>query len=326
MSRNRDVDSLEVRRASRTVGLQLTIASGALVVAAIGVAFFFVLDQLRPAELQEAPRPGEHKIYIDTVDAMLAFIIVGVLAVVVAGVLSVIVTRRAVRPLGEALRRQRDFVADASHELRTPLAVLDARLQVLQRGLPPGDPSAGTVTELRDDTRTLIDVVNDLLLAADPERAAASEGPVGFSGPVRRAVESLQVLAREAGVEVRLVERDDVASDVPATTLQRCATALLDNAVAHSASGGIVTATIRRDGRSASLTVADQGPGIQGIDPARIFDRFARAEPAAAGRSRSGFGIGLALVREVAVRHGGEVTVASTGPTGTALELRLPAR
>jgi signal transduction histidine kinase len=328
MRRERDVDSREVRRASRTVGLQLAIASGALVVAAIGVAFFFVLDQLQPSELEEAPRPGEHKIYIDTVDAMLAFIIVGVLAVVVAGVLSMIVTRRAVRPLGEALRRQRDFVADASHELRTPLAVLDARLQVLQRGLPPGDPSTGAVAELRQDTRTLIDVVNDLLLAADPERerAAASEGPVALSGPVRRAVESLQVLAQEAGVEVRLVEHDDVASDVPAMTLQRCATALLDNAVAHSPSGGVVTATIRRDGRTASLTVSDQGPGIQGIDPARIFDRFARAEPAAAGRSRSGFGIGLALVREVAVRHRGEVTVASTGPTGTALELRLPAR
>jgi signal transduction histidine kinase len=329
-TRRDDVDYREVRRASRTVGLQLTIASGALVVAAIGVAFFFVLDQLQPSELQEAPRPGEHKIYIDTVDAMLAFIIVGVLAVAVAGVLAVVVTRRAVRPLGEALRRQRDFVADASHELRTPLAVLDARLQVLQRGLPDGDPSSATVAELRDDTRTLIEVVNDLLLAADPERerAAASDGPVPLADPVRRAVDSLQVLAGEAGVRVLLEVRDAVACDVPATTLQRCATALLDNAVAHSPAGGVVTATIRRDGRSAYLTVADQGPGIQGIDPARIFDRFARAAPVAAAtdaRSRSGFGIGLALVREVAVRHGGEVRVASTGPDGTALELRLPA-
>jgi signal transduction histidine kinase len=332
-TRRDDVDSREVRRASRTVGLQLTIASGALVVAAIGVAFFFVLDQLQPAELQEAPRPGEHKIYIDTVDAMIAFIVVGVLAVAVAGALSVIVTRRAVRPLGEALRRQRDFVADASHELRTPLAVLDARLQVLQRGLPPGDPSAAAVADLRRDARTLIDVVNDLLLAADPERerAAAAGGPVPLDGPVRRAVESFRVLAREAGVQVRLQVRDAVAGDVPAATLQRCATALLDNAVAHSPAGGTVTVTIRKEGRHAYLTVADQGAGIQGIDPARIFDRFARADaPASAapasGRSRSGFGIGLALVREVAVRHGGEVRVASTGPGGTAIELRLPAR
>ena len=139
----------EVRRASRMVGLQIAIASGALVVAAIGAAFFFVLDQLRPAEVNEPPRPGEHKIYIDATEALIAFVIVGVLAVAIAGVLSIIVTRRAVRPLGRALQLQRDFVADASHELRTPLAVLDARLQVLQRGLPADDPSAATVTELR---------------------------------------------------------------------------------------------------------------------------------------------------------------------------------
>ncbi|WP_431280324.1 hypothetical protein [Leifsonia poae] len=114
-----DVDALAVRRASRIVGLQITIASGALVVAAIGVAFFFVLDQLRPAELLEKPAPGEHKIYIDSTEAMIAFVVVGVLAVAVAGTLSLVITRRAVGPLGRALSIQRTFVQDASHELRT---------------------------------------------------------------------------------------------------------------------------------------------------------------------------------------------------------------
>ena len=69
MRRGQDTaDSIEVRRASRTVALQITIASGALVVAAIGVAFFFILDQLRPAEVNEPPQPGEHKIYIDFIE------------------------------------------------------------------------------------------------------------------------------------------------------------------------------------------------------------------------------------------------------------------
>ncbi len=322
MSRPDDVDAREVRRASRTVGLQLTIASGALVVVAIGVAFVFVLDQLRPAELEEPPRPGEHKILVDSTEAMIALVVVGVLAVAVAGVLSVAVTRRAVRPLARALRLQRDFVADASHELRTPLAVLDARLQVLQRGLVPDDPSAAAVAELRADTRTLIDVVADLLLAADPDRDAATD-PAPLAEPVRRAVESLRVLAEEDGVAVAADLADDVATRVPATSLQRCATALIDNALAHSPAGSTVTVTVRRDGRHALLAVADQGVGITGIDPARVFDRFARA--AVPGRRRSGFGIGLALVREIATRHGGEVSVASTGPGGTVLELRLPA-
>ena len=305
------------------VGLQLAIASGALVVVAIGVAFVFVLDQLRPAEVDEPPKPGEHKIYIDTVEAMVALIVVGVLAVGIAGAVSMVATRRAVRPLGRALQLQRDFVADASHELRTPLAVLDARLQVLQRGLAPDDPSAPAVAELREDTRTMIDVVNDLLLAADPEREAAV-APAAMRDPVTRAVESLAVLAADAGVAL-VLEVDDVRTTVPPASLQRCATALVDNALAHSPSGGRVTVTVAREGSDAVLAVADQGPGIAGIDPSHIFDRFARAQPATPRRTGAGFGIGLALVREIAARHGGSVAVASTGPGGTVLVMRLPA-
>lgn len=319
-----DADLREVRAASRSVGLQLAIASGALVVAAIGVAFFFVLDQLRPSEVNEPPKPGEHKIYIDTVEAMIAFVVVGVLAVATAGVLSMIVTRRAVRPLGRALQLQRDFVADASHELRTPLAVLDARLQVLQRGLPDGDPSTATVAELRADTRTLIDVVNDLLLAADPEREAAV-APSPMAGPVGRAVESLGVLARDAGVELLLEADREVRTTVPPASLQRCATSLIDNALAHSPAGSRVTIGVARDGADAVLTVADQGAGITGIDPSRIFDRFARAQPDVPRRAGAGFGIGLALVREIAGRHGGSVAVTATGPSGTVLAMRVPA-
>ena len=318
-----DADSREVRRASRTVGMQVTIASGALVVVALAVAVLYVLDQLRPAELGEPPKPGEHKIYVDVTDALIALAVVGVLAVAVAGVLSVVITRRAVRPLGRALRLQRDFVADAGHELRTPLAVLDARLQVLQRGLPPDDPSAPTVAELRADTRTLIEVVDDLLLAADPERGPEA-GPTPLAAPVARAVEAMRLLAGDAGVAVSL-DADDVTAAVPAAGIQRCATALLDNAIAHAPAGSTVAVTVRREGRDAVLRVADRGAGIQGIDPARIFDRFARASEQPGARTRASFGIGLSLVREGAARHGGDVRVAATGPTGTVLEMRLPA-
>ncbi|MGJ4846587.1 sensor histidine kinase [Leifsonia sp. Le1] len=320
---NDTTDPFEVRRASRAVALQITIASGALVVAAIGVAFFFVLDQLRPAEVNEPPQPGEHKIYVDTTAALIAFAVVGVLAILIAGVLSILLTRRAVRPLGEALELQRNFIADASHELRTPLAVLDARLQVLQRGLAREDPSAASIAELRKDTRTLIDVVNDLLLAAGPEREAPFD-PSPFWEPVEKAVQSLQVLARDNDTALRFEKRDDVSTTVPPTSIQRCAIALIDNALAHSPSGSSATVAVRRDGKDAVLTVTDEGAGITGIEPARIFDRFARSESTSTGHTRAGFGIGLALVREIAVRYGGTVTVASTGSAGTSIEMRVP--
>jgi signal transduction histidine kinase len=319
-----DVDSSAVRRASRVVGLQITIASGALVIAAIGVAFFFILDQLRPSELAEKPRPGEHKIYIDTTEAMIAFIVIGVLAVAVAGVASLIITRRAVGPLGRALRIQRAFVQDASHELRTPLAVLDARLQILQRGLASDDPSSPIVAELRTDTRTLIDIVNDLLLAADTDHGAPQQATPVIA-TVGRAIDGMRVLAQPRGIQVQFRADTDPSVAVPAASLQRCVTALVDNALTHTPDRSTIAVAVRTQSRTVSLTVTDQGPGIQGIDPQRIFDRFARApHPGTDRGGRPSFGLGLALVREIAVRYGGTVDVAHTSESGTQLELTLP--
>jgi hypothetical protein len=109
-----DPDREAVRRASRIVGLQITIASGALVVVAIVAAVVFILDQLRPTELRERPLPGEHKIYIDTTEALIALVIVGVLAVIIAGCLSLLIARRAVHPLALQLEPRHQYRLPAS--------------------------------------------------------------------------------------------------------------------------------------------------------------------------------------------------------------------
>jgi signal transduction histidine kinase len=114
---------------------------------------------------------------------------------------------------------------------------------------------------------------------------------------------------------------------VPATSLRRCVVALVDNAIAHSPSGGTVTVTASVTDGAAWIRVRDEGGGISGIAPRRVFDRFAHGTPtgqAAGRRTRPGYGIGLALVRDVAVRHGGDVRVEHTGPDGTTFLLRLP--
>jgi signal transduction histidine kinase len=324
-----DSDTRAVRRASRFVGLWITLASGAIVIAAIGAAFFFILDQLRPSELSEKPLPGEHKIYIDTAEAMIAFVVVGILAVAIAGVLSLVITRRAVLPLGRALRIQRTFVQDASHELRTPLAVLDARLQILQRSLDEHDPSRETVEQLREDTRTLIEIVNDLLLAADADENSSASTPVLVEPAIRSAVDAMAMLARPRGIEIALsMDAPDggpPATRVPETSLQRCLTALLDNAIAHSPDETTIRVRVTADRHDVAISVADEGTGIQGIEPRRIFDRFAHAAPTSAPAApRTSFGIGLALVRDIATRHGGTVDVAETSPEGTTLVLTLP--
>lgn len=325
--RQADGDAIALRRAWRDVTIQITAVAAVIVVLVVAASVVFVIRQSTRQELLEKPQPGQEKIYVDAHDLLIALFVVGAIAIVLASVLSWIIARRAVRPLGDALRMQRTFVADASHELRTPLAVLDARVQLVQRSLAAApevsDELRRSLAQVRSDTRALIDVVGDLLLAAagEDDRAPADACAVADS-----TVESLRVLAAENSVVLEVSRPDDaVWVRMPEASLRRCLVALADNAIAYSPSGGTVRVVLTPSVRILTISVQDHGPGVRGIDAERLFDRFAHApQPSATGRGRTSFGIGLALVRELAVRHGGQVELRSTGPGGSVFALALP--
>ncbi|MHC5795817.1 sensor histidine kinase [Lacisediminihabitans sp. FW035] len=326
-ARVEDADARAIRRASRAVGLQLTITSSVLVLAVLIAAFAFVFAHIKPGRL--FPAVGSHETTIDVggLEILVGGIVIGAIAIILAGTMSWFATRRAVRPLGHALKLQRAFVADASHELRTPLTVLDARLQLLQRGLAEGDPSAATVTELRRDTKTLIGIVNDLLALAEVDRAPASDEPIAVAPVVQRAVDSMTILAAKRSVSIRFEASADAATVVPATSIHRCVVALLDNALDFAPSESTIDVSVEEIKGSVLIRVRDHGPGITGIEPSRIFDRFARSGDAVGGggTTRTGFGIGLSLVRDTVERFGGSASVIETSPSGTVIELLLPA-
>lgn len=333
-----DSDAVAVGRASRIIGWQITAGATAIVLFLVVASFIFVVNQSQPSELLEKPQPGESRIYIDSTAVLVALIVVGIVAIAIAGVLSWVVARRAVRPLGEALRMQRSFVADASHELRTPLTVLDARIQVLQRGLAPENPISPAVADIRRDTLALVAVVNDLLLVAASETPEAATPVIDVVPVVAQAVESMRVLGDQRGVRIDFMHEfvhdrahahhdgGEVPARIPAASIQRCVVALLDNAIAHSPNGSRVSVSLHTSKSTFDLVVADQGAGIQGIDPSHVFDRFAHstAPDYSSSTQRSGFGIGLALVRDIAVRNGGKVELRETSPAGTTFVLTLP--
>jgi signal transduction histidine kinase len=169
--------------------------------------------------------------------------------------------------------------------------------------------------------------VNDLLAAADVTEAVVADKPVALNPIVEAAIESLSVIATDRGLTITFTPQDQYSVFIPAPRVQRCVIALLDNAISFSPRGGTIRVTIADDKKSSlSLRVRDQGPGIQGIDPARIFDRFARSGTAidGGGSPRTGFGIGLALVRETLERFGGSASVVATSSAGTEIELLIP--
>lgn len=321
----RDPDRIAVRRSAIGIAARVAVVSAALVVVILGLVVAWVLWQSTPGEQLER-HPDATRIYVDRDQLLAVLAVVGGAAVALAGTATWLVARRTVTPIGEALRMQRTFVADASHELRTPLTVLDARVQLLERRTAPDDPNRPIVGELRDDARALVAIVDDLLHGVAAEAVDGAEATTPVGPELRAAVRDLGVIADPRGVHIDAdVDAADGAGHVamPAVPLRRCFVALLDNAVAHSPDDGTVRVAVALDTRLVRVTVGDRGTGITGIEPARVFDRFAHGTPTGAATHRTGSGIGLALVRDLAVRYGGDVRVVETGPSGTVFELRL---
>ena len=321
-----DSDTLAIRRASRLVGTRIAVACAAVVAVVIVAVFVYILSEISPGELFE-PVPDTDNLQVSADNLLWAAAVLGVALIILAGVLSWLVTRRAVQPLGDVLRLQRAFVADASHELRTPLAVLDARLQILQRTLPADDPSSSVVAELRGDAKDLIHIVNDLLESAEIGGAAVPATPViDVVAAVQAAVQSLALIAVDEHITIEMDASQPALVRVPASSITRCVVALLDNAVRFAPSGSTITVGVAVTKKTVAVTVRDRGPGIQGIDPARIFDRFAHSGAAVGGGgdARTGFGIGLSLVREIAVRYGGTAQVGDSSAAGTSISLTFP--
>ena len=253
---------------------------------------------------------------------------------VVATLAAAVLARRAVRPMAQALALQRRFVADAGHELRTPLTLLSTRSQLLARRV--GDrtthPEQREQLVQRDaagivaDTTTLVAILEDLLTEAD-DRASVPQEPVDLADVAQAVVASAQAAAEAAAVKLTTAVSTTGATVVPGakTALARAVTALVDNALDHATSA--VEVRLSRSGRSVVVEVLDDGPGIPSDTLPRMFDRFASdRRPATQASGRRHFGLGLALVSEIAARHGGAVTAENRRPPqpGALLRLTLP--
>jgi signal transduction histidine kinase len=243
----------------------------------------------------------------------------------------ILLTRRSIRPLTQALALQRRFVADASHELRAPLTVLHTRIQLLARRFDDGAAHQGKeqIEALLSDTRMLGEVVEDLLSSASMTATAARDR-VEVSAIADAVRESMSEHAEEAGV--RLVVQHDTnraAKDFvvlgSAPALRRAITSLVDNALAHEHPGGTVTIRVGREGGVVVVDVRDDGVGVEPDAMEALFTRFSHGKSHTATAGRQRYGIGLALVREIAQVHGGDVGVAQTPGGGATFTITIPA-
>ncbi|XXF76846.1 ATP-binding protein [Myxococcaceae bacterium GXIMD 01537] len=230
--------------------------------------------------------------------------------------------RELARLQGELVAQERlsvlgEAAGVVAHEVRNPLGAILNAVAVLKREGRLGPSGASAVEMLEEEATRLEDMVRDLLDVVRPFEPRPR--PLHLGELARRALGLVQARASSAGVRFELSEPEDLPLLLADETLLQLALSnLLRNALHASPQGGVVRVTLTRGGECVSLVVEDEGPGISaGADPKRAFEPFFTVRS-------TGAGLGLTVVRRVALAHGGGVHASNRPGRGARFELSLP--
>lgn len=223
---------------------------------------------------------------------------------------------------------RRAFVATASHELRTPLASLEGTLELLEDDLAEGridvEDARERTTRAREQSRRLSQLASDLLDLSrlDAEVGLRSE-PLELGELCRAVAAEFELTAQARAIAIAIEQpRQPCWAQADPGAVARIVRILLDNALRIAPAGSAVTLDPHGQGSWVEIAVSDRGPGVSPQERELIFERFQRGS---ATGGRSGFGLGLAIGRELATRMGGSLQLADTRKSGATFALRLPA-
>jgi signal transduction histidine kinase len=231
--------------------------------------------------------------------------------------------RAEIRRLDEAFRTLREFSADASHELRGPLTgILGNASAALRDPDASRDTTAQRLESIVHTGRRMSRTLDDLLLLSRGERPLPSITlAVDVGESVQRAAALYAGRFETAGVALDVAHDDGIRVEGDPDEIERLVVNLLDNALRHTPRGGTVgVRASRRDG-AVQLVVEDTGEGIARADLAHVFERYWRASDT----RRTGDGLGLAIVRAIARRHGGDAAASSEPGRGSRFTVTFPA-
>lgn len=224
---------------------------------------------------------------------------------------------------------RRDFVANVSHELKTPITSIKGFIETLLDGAVNEPEQARRFLEIISrHTDRLNAIVDDLLslsrLEEDTQTSRISFEEKPLRPVIVSAIEMSKPKAEERRIEISLDCAKNIKAKINPALLEQAVMNLVDNSVKYTEPSGKVHITARRSQEEITITVQDNGRGIDKEHLERIFERFYVIDK---GRSRKlgGTGLGLAIVKHIAQVHKGRVTVESKPSQGSSFTIHLPA-
>lgn len=224
--------------------------------------------------------------------------------------------------LAQSFELQRQFAGNAAHELRTPLAILQTKLELFAEEHSDMDrDTAGLVGSLREQIDRLTALVGTLLEMSSLQSVSRTD-TIALAPLVEEILADLAAPAQQKDITLRqdCADLTMVGSD---GLIYRLVFNLVENAIKYNRPGGSVLVTLRQEGQQGLLRVTDTGTGIPDSCRDSVFQPFFRVDKSRS-RAMGGVGLGLALVREIAVLHGGTAVVEESSPQGTTFAVTLP--
>ena len=220
-------------------------------------------------------------------------------------------------------QQRRNMLADVSHELRTPITVIQGNVEGILDGMYPADETR--LKSILEETQILSRLVEDLRTLALAESGALrlKREPTNLAELIRDTVSNFEAQTREKEITIStsLGESEDV--NIDPQRVREVLTNLLSNALRYTPRGGEVNVSVTESSsgteRAITISVEDNGPGIESGDLPHIFDRFYKSSDS------GGMGLGLSIAKYLAEAHGGRIWADSAVGQGTKISFTLPA-
>ena len=226
--------------------------------------------------------------------------------------------------LARSTEARKQMTADIAHELRTPLSLIIGHADAVHDGVLP--PSKENFEIIREEALRLEHLVDDLrtLSLADAGELSINPRPVSPQKLLSDLQATYQHIASQKNVKIQL----DAASDIPMLNIDpirmtQVLTNILDNALQHTPEGGQINLSARSVQDGVELSLQDSGPGVEGKNVDRIFERFYRTD-AARHRDKGGSGLGLAIAKSIVQAHGGQIWAESEPGNGLTVNIKMP--